>query len=74
MLRRRFLVTTLSGVSSLAMSAKSYSQIVGANQRVRLALIGCGGRGFGVVILMRNPRQVRSAQVDLKSFSCKTRG
>ncbi len=52
MLRRRFLATAAAGVSSLAFSAKTYSQIVGANNRVRLALIGCGGRGRGVARLM----------------------
>lgn len=31
-----------------AMTAASYSRILGANDRVRLALIGCGGRGSEV--------------------------
>ncbi|HJN10704.1 MAG TPA: Gfo/Idh/MocA family oxidoreductase [Pirellulaceae bacterium] len=52
MRRREFLTTAVAGVSALALSAKSYSQIAGANNRVRLALIGCGGRGHGVAQLM----------------------
>jgi predicted dehydrogenase len=52
MRRRDFLATTVAGASASAFSAKSYSQIVGANNRVRLALIGCGGRGQAVGRLM----------------------
>jgi anaerobic selenocysteine-containing dehydrogenase len=41
-------VTTLSK-SAKAFSALSYSRISGANRRVRVGLIGCGGRGSGVM-------------------------
>lgn len=54
MRRRQFLKTAATGCSSLAFTARSYSQISGANDRVRLALIGCGGRGRGVARLMAN--------------------
>ena len=66
MRRRRFLATSTIGLSSLAFSAKSYSQIAGANNRVRLALVGCGGRGQGVARLMaRVPNTEYVAFVDL---------
>jgi predicted dehydrogenase len=32
-----------------AMTAASYSRVMGANDRIRLGLIGCGGRGVGVM-------------------------
>ncbi len=41
--RRRFLTTT--GGAILSTSALSYSQTRGSNDTIRVALIGCGGRG-----------------------------
>ncbi len=34
---------------AVAMTALSYGRILGANDRIRLGLIGCGGRGRGVM-------------------------
>ena len=34
------------GASSLAFSAKSYNAILGANDRINMAVIGIRGRGF----------------------------
>ena len=54
--RRQFLHTSLTGsiVSAFAFSkktfastARSYSRIQGANKRIRVGLIGCGGQGTG---------------------------
>lgn len=42
--------------SAIAMTAASYSRVLGANDAIRLGLIGCGGRGRGVTgIFIRNP-------------------
>ena len=41
MTRREF-----AAVSALALTAKSYSQIPGANNRLRIGAIGCGGQGM----------------------------
>ena len=42
--------------SAAAMTAASYSRVLGANDKIRLGLIGCGGRGRGVTgIFTRNP-------------------
>ena len=41
--RRQVLRTAASG--AIVATASSYSRILGANNRVRLGLIGCGGRG-----------------------------
>jgi predicted dehydrogenase len=42
--RRQFLGTASAG-AALAFSASSYARIAGANERIALGLIGCGGRG-----------------------------
>ena len=43
--RRQFLKTASAG-AAMAFTATSYAKIVGANQRISLGLIGCGGRGY----------------------------
>ena len=45
--RRNFLKTAAVGTTATAMSARSYARVAGANTRIRLAQIGCGGRGIG---------------------------
>jgi predicted dehydrogenase len=52
MRRRDFLAATV-GAGACSFSALSYGQIAGANNRVRVALIGCGSRGITVARLMR---------------------
>ena len=50
--RRDFIKTTTAATAgfTLAMSsAASYARILGANDRIGLALIGCGGRGEHVM-------------------------
>jgi len=43
--RRDFLKTTAG--AGLALSALSYSRVLGANERISVGIIGCGGRGIG---------------------------
>jgi predicted dehydrogenase len=43
--RRRFLATGAVSATALAVSARSYSQIVGANDRIGVGFIGAGGMG-----------------------------
>ena len=45
--RRGFLKTATAGGAALALSAASYSRVLGANDRISIGLIGCGGRGVG---------------------------
>ncbi|MFM7929886.1 MAG: hypothetical protein ACKO9Q_19445, partial [Pirellula sp.] len=46
--RRSFLITTSAiAASILATSAKGYSRILGANDRLDIGAIGVGGRGAG---------------------------
>jgi predicted dehydrogenase len=42
-------VLRTAGSAAAAMTAASYSRILGANERVQLGLIGCGGRGVSVM-------------------------
>jgi len=56
-MRRRSFVKT----SGLGMTALSTQRILGANDRVNIALIGCGGRGRGVARSMREAPNVASA-------------
>ena len=58
MKRRNFLQTTASA-SFAGMSAASAERVLGANRRVRLALVGCGGRGRSVA---RNMIKVDGAE------------
>jgi len=44
--RRQFLATASAG-TVLGLTASSYARVVGANDRIALGLIGCGGRGYG---------------------------
>jgi len=44
--RRQFLETLAIGTAGLAISAKSYAQILGANDRLNFAIIGLNGRGY----------------------------
>ncbi len=45
--RRNFLKTAAAGSAALAMSATSYSRVIGSNDRISIGIIGCGGRGIG---------------------------
>lgn len=48
--RREFLRVATSATvvaSTVALSAQSYARVVGANDRIRIGIIGCGGRGLG---------------------------
>ncbi len=56
--RRQFLRTT-----TLAMTAASYSRVMGANNRINLGLIGAGDRGNHVMGLFQNRADVHVAAV-----------
>ena len=50
--RRRFLRNGMTtgaavGFAFSRMTASSYGRVIGANDRINLGLIGCGGRGRG---------------------------
>ncbi len=45
--RRAFLKAGVGGSAALAFSAGSYARVPGANDRISIGVIGCGGRGVG---------------------------
>ena len=45
--RRQFLKTASVGAAAVTLSAASYARVVGANERIGIGQIGCGGRGVG---------------------------
>jgi predicted dehydrogenase len=50
--RRQFLHQTAAGLlagSAVTLPARSYARVVGSNERIRLAQLGCGGRSRGHV-------------------------
>ena len=54
--------------TAAAFTAASYSRIRGANEKVHLGLIGCGGRGRGVLrAFLRNPSVNATALCDVFS-------
>jgi predicted dehydrogenase len=53
MQRRQFLHRALQTAAAASVSAASTHQVLGANERVRVGLIGCGTRGLTVARLMR---------------------
>ena len=54
--RRQVLRTASS--SALAMTAASYSRVMGANDRINLGLIGAGDRGYFVMTTFQGTNQV----------------
>ena len=50
-----------AGAGLSAMNAASYARIIGANDRVRIGLIGCGGRGRGIIRTMLQPAETNTA-------------
>jgi len=57
--RRQFLKTAAVS-SAMAMSAKSYARVAGANERISIGVVGCGGRGRGA--LMTGAQQHAAAE------------
>jgi len=43
--RRQFLKTASAG-AALSLTAASYARVLGANDRISIGIIGCGGRGY----------------------------
>ena len=55
-------MTRREGLKAAALSAASYSKILGANDRINLGLIGAGGRGTYVMTLFQ-----KNSEVDVKA-------
>ncbi len=55
--RREFIGTLAAGTAGLALTAKSYSQVLGANDRLNFAIIGLNGRGYAHLSSLAANRQ-----------------
>ena len=72
--RRDFIKTTASATAGMAvgMSARSYAQVVGANDRVNFAIVGLHGRGQAHLECLRgvpNTRVTHICDVDSREFA-----
>lgn len=74
--RRRFLggaAAAAAGAAVLGSSARSYARILGANDRIQIGMLGCGGRSEGLLIMIGMTRQDGNLEVrsvcDLWSFN-----
>jgi predicted dehydrogenase len=63
MKRREFIRNAIHGAAIVTTAAPSVRGVLGANQRVRVGLIGCGGRGLAVAKLMREVPSVEFVAV-----------
>src|SRR5262245_11868604 len=63
MKRRQFIKSVASTAALVSTNALSAERVLGANDRVRVGLIGCGGRGMTVARLMRDVPNVEFAAV-----------
>src|SRR5260370_30153913 len=57
--RRDFLKTTALGAAALGLSARSWSQVAGANNDIRVAQIGFRSQGAGHISTLRKMKGVR---------------
>ena len=64
MKRREFIRNAIHGAAIVTTAAPSVRGVLGANQRVRVGLIGCGGRGLAVAKLMREVPGVEFVAVE----------
>ncbi len=53
--RRDFLKTASVSAAAVSMSAASYARVKGANERISIGIIGCGGRGRGAHMVGVHP-------------------
>src|SRR5262247_1916295 len=78
--RRRFITRTGAGAAGLSLTAASWSNVLGANDRVRLGVIGTGNRGGDVMSWFQKEADVEVValcdcyDVNLKAAHEKTEG
>jgi predicted dehydrogenase len=60
--RRHFIGTTALAGLSMAVSAKSYRKILGSNDRINIAFLGCGARCHGHMRMVRNSYEDKNLQ------------
>jgi predicted dehydrogenase len=60
--RRKFMGATALAGLSMAVSAKSYRKILGSNDRINIAFLGCGARSQGHLRMVRNSYEEKNLQ------------
>lgn len=63
--RRTFIKQAAGTMVAASMSARSYGRILGANDRIRLGQLGCGGRSHGHVHMV----QLASKQIPVETMA-----
>jgi len=63
--RRTFMKRAAGTMFAVGMEAHSYARVLGANDRIRLAQLGCGGRSHGHVHMV----QVASKQIPVETVA-----
>src|SRR5215469_18738865 len=63
--RRTFLKQATGGVIGAGLTARSYGRVLGANDRIALAQLGCGGRSEGHVHMA----QMASKQIPVETIA-----
>ena len=71
--RRRFLQDGMAagaaaGLAVSRMTAASYGRVIGSNERIRLGLVGCGGRGRFIIKNMVKPANANTALVAISDI------
>ena len=61
--RRRFIETSAMAGLTVGMSAKSYGRILGANDRINIAFLGCGSRSRGHMRMTKGSYKDKNLQV-----------
>src|ERR1051325_7094349 len=75
--RRRFLQTSFMTAAACTLSPRSWSQVVGANDAVRVAVIGLNGRGkshIGEYKKMSDARLAALCDVDMDVLNRASKG
>jgi predicted dehydrogenase len=63
--RRRFMKQAGGAILLTGMDARSYARVLGANDRIRLAQLGCGGRSHGHVHMV----QLASKEIQVETVA-----
>jgi predicted dehydrogenase len=74
--RRGFLKTSLTGAAACSLSPRSWSQVIGANSDIRMAVVGLNGRGgshIGEFSKMKGVRLAALCDVDLDVLNGRAR-
>jgi hypothetical protein len=64
--RRNFLKQAATVAIAAGIPARSYGRIIGANDRIQLAQLGCGGRSSGHVHMV----ELASKQTPVETIAC----